>query len=326
MAFEEWKFSIEDLRRPEREALLLEVGGQLWKQTLGEGFSDEELARTIVDTFQMDYDVEDGLDDESKRLQAEYSYDALAFAAKWADSAFPKIVLSSHRYAAALCCTSATSEADVVLPWKAFVLSIPNELIPSSMGGAWVQQIRLYEYLGMYHLEIIDDMGAPIVSRSERIQDLLFSDDAAVVSESAVDGEIVESEEEAEPLTKRVCNACTRLLVGALYTLQHTNNFRDREGVYTSRGEVRRSGPPRHRVVVVGRPIDVDMRPALRQFFTGDRSSIPAFQTQVRGHYKRQVIGVGRSGRKVIWLMPYWRGPKAAPILTRPIRLGGEGA
>lgn len=47
------------------------------------------------------------------------------------------------------------------------------------------------------------------------------------------------------------------------------------------------------------------------------------FQSCVRGHYKRQVIGVGRSGRKVIWIEPYWRGPEGAPLLVRPYEFTG---
>lgn len=47
----------------------------------------------------------------------------------------------------------------------------------------------------------------------------------------------------------------------------------------------------------------------------------PAIQRLVRGHHKRQVVGIGRSGRRVIWIEPYWRGPEDAPILTRPYKV-----
>ena len=84
-----------------------------------------------------------------------------------------------------------------------------------------------------------------------------------------------------------------------------------------------RVGPPTHRVVFVGRPISVDCRPDVRGYIRGTRHAAPAVQTLVRGHYKRQVIGIDRAGRKMIWIQPYWRGPEDAPILTHVHTVGG---
>jgi len=40
----------------------------------------------------------------------------------------------------------------------------------------------------------------------------------------------------------------------------------------------------------------------------------PTVQTRVTGHWRRVVYGEGRSGRKIKWIQPYWRGPTDAPI------------
>ncbi len=89
----------------------------------------------------------------------------------------------------------------------------------------------------------------------------------------------------------------------------------------TRRGETHRDGPPRHRIAFLGRGINVkDMRPWVASYLAEGRAA-PSFQAVVRGHYKQQAFGVGRSGRKVIWVAPYWRGPEDAPILARPYKV-----
>jgi hypothetical protein len=120
---------------------------------------------------------------------------------------------------------------------------------------------------------------------------------------------------------KRIVRACARLVSGLLLTMAHTNNFRVHVQSDRTSG-VSRDGPPRHRVVFIGCPIALDCRETVRHYIERGHAP-PSVQSLVRGHYKRQVIGVGRNGRKVIWVEPYWRGPEDAPILSRPRVIGG---
>lgn len=45
----------------------------------------------------------------------------------------------------------------------------------------------------------------------------------------------------------------------------------------------------------------------------------------VRGHWKHQPCGPGRTERRRIWLAPYWRGPDVGIISTRVYEVGEEG-
>jgi hypothetical protein len=122
---------------------------------------------------------------------------------------------------------------------------------------------------------------------------------------------------------KRVFACARRLVVGLLVAMQNSN-FKE----HVSSGRVpkqMRDGAPEHRTVYVGAPIKTDCRPALAQYLCDPKrgkAAPPSVQVLVRGHYKRQVVGVGRSGRKVIWVEPYWRGPEDAPILVHPYKVG----
>ena len=71
--------------------------------------------------------------------------------------------------------------------------------------------------------------------------------------------------------------------------------------------------------------LEEDMLPAVGNPLAkiSDQSSLKELgKTPSLYNRKRQVVGIGRTGRKVIWVEPYWRGPEEAPILTRPYHVG----
>ena len=107
--------------------------------------------------------------------------------------------------------------------------------------------------------------------------------------------------------------------------MQNTDNMRTRE-VGNRQTLKQRDGEPAHRLTMVGHPLKIDLRDHVRTYLgggkRGGKHAPPSVQVLVRGHHKRQVFGVGRMGRKVIWIEPFWRGPEDAPILTRPKKLG----
>ena len=128
--------------------------------------------------------------------------------------------------------------------------------------------------------------------------------------------------EGAEGHSARVLRCAGKYVVGLLVALEYTDNFSWR--AVKSRPK---SGPwsraePAHRVAFVGKPISVNATSAVVAYVAGQKRGLPSVQSLVRGHYKRQVLGAGRTGRKVIWVEPYWRGPEDAPILARPYRVG----
>lgn len=101
----------------------------------------------------------------------------------------------------------------------------------------------------------------------------------------------------------------------------------DRLIVGKRRGGRARAGTPQHRLVVVGRPISVDARPAIEDFLASTTTKArkpPNVQSLVVGHYRRQPCGERNTARKIVWIQPFWRGPEDAPILTRPRLLTGD--
>lgn len=236
----------------------------------------------------------------------------MQFCEAWAEQGYPRMV-TSHKFAAALMCTKARTEdvEDINIPWTAFQVVIPNGLLVRPDTG------EEYDHL---IVSIKDGIAQAALYTAHGMATWLTVSMPATALLSA-DAEI-ENEDRIDEGTVRVLFMVRRLLAGLLLTLDETAFLRDRKRAANDSPSSEREDP-KHRVFSIGKAINVDCRPAVKAFLNGSRKGAPpSVQTLVRGHYKRQVIGVTRMGRKVIWIEPYWRGPEDAPILARPYHVG----
>ncbi len=235
------------------------------------------------------------------------------FCAEWAEQGYPRMV-TSHKFAAALMCTKARTEdvADINIPWTAFQVVIPNGLLVRPDTG------EEYDHL---IVSIVDGLAqAALYTAHGKATWLTLAMPATALL--SADAEI-ENEDRIDEGTVRVLFMARRLLAGLLLTLDETAFLRDRKRAANDSPPSSGREDPKHRVFSIGKAISVDCRPAVKSFLNGSRKGAPpSVQTLVRGHYKRQVVGMTRTGRKVIWIEPYWRGPEDAPILARPYRIG----
>jgi hypothetical protein len=213
---------------------------------------------------------------------------------------------------------------DLHIPWKAFAVDLPQGLLDGSGIVFTRAMVGLFEGAEVPCTLILEGRRED----GTYVQPLRAASDAhTLLFSNREDGEDdvewldpPEHVQDVDFKTRALKLAC-RLVVGLLYTMQHTSNFKDRGVRWPSKRGSKR-GPPGHRVYFVGKPLATDVRPALGQYLHGRRHAPPSVQVLVRGHFKRQVIGIGRNGRRVIWIEPYWRGPEDAPILARPYQVG----
>jgi hypothetical protein len=299
------------------DATLTESGVTLWNHTYRLGQSDDAVlacCEKIVARWQ----AEDGSEGDATAEGA--LREILTFSAKWAVHAFQRIT-TTHTYAAALMCTDTDRESleTIETQWHAFMVLVPNGLLrvgPDAEYNRVLVRIGDDDSASILLVDQNSGESAQILATWARsLPDLLAEEDAQFM-------ELAESAQRAIILAKR-------LVAGLLLAMQHVDNFKSK--TYPAR-EKRRDGrvaeEPAHRVVMVGKPISVDCRPAVADYLASGskrkNGAPPSVQVIVRGHYKRQVVGVGRKGRKVIWVQPYWRGPDGAPILTHPKRIGDQ--
>lgn len=307
------------------------------------GWSDEDLMGFGLmlweDTYRKDpagapHLIEEGVARLYKGASMTKRRCALAFArfaALWAHQAFQKIV-TTHTFAAALMCSDASRESleDLPVPWRAFMIVVPDGLLAFESGATGVK-VDLRRIL----VTLAEDGSANLAAYdpSERGNDAtsaVFSQSAPTMAELLFDGdepELVGEGVSADGPEARALKMAKRLVVGLLMTLAYTDNLRRSKASTNGRTRTDSSGreEPQHRTTFVGKPLKIDLRDKVRSFLgkpTGGAYRAPSVQVLVRGHYKRQVVGVGRSGRKVIWIEPYWKGDPEAPILSRPRRVG----
>lgn len=256
--------------------------------------------------------------------------------AKWVDGGC-RIIDTTPEYFSAMAQTKISSDAaeEMRIPWPAFYVRIPPGTLVAADGTDYMTAIVAgFENIPMLDLESRVSRTVPHASffylRSETdgpclwtympvpLPDLLFGATLPPPPDHFDEGAMVEDASDA-----RIKELARRAIVGLLFTMQHTNNWK-RGGIFSKAGTGRplRREPPPHRSIIIGRPLSIDVTEAVRADARSGAHAAPSVQTLVRGHIKRQVVGVGRTGRKVVWIEPYWRGPEDAPILARPHLVG----
>lgn len=250
---------------------------------------------------------------------------------KWIHCGCPRLVTEA-KYAASLMCTKVTESLaeDIVIPWESFRVELPRGLFDHdgySYDHILVCNFTGSEFFGAMMLLEGNRKGNEGEEEDIAVCQIMAADDMAALlldrekaDEYLPDG--ISVDDEFRKGKARALRLAIRLVVGLLYTMQYTSNFRTHPPSLNDQRRTIRSGPPKHRTIFVGKPIAFDARPAVRSFLDARKGGVPSVQTLVRGHFKRQVVGVTRAGRKVIWIEPYWRGPEDAPILARPFHVG----
>lgn len=80
-----------------------------------------------------------------------------------------------------------------------------------------------------------------------------------------------------------------------------------------------------NRIFVLGKSVLLDRRRGTESNDSGEKVARKMeIRVRVAGHWRRQAHGAGRKERKLIWIEPFWRGPKDAPIKLAPHVLRSE--
>lgn len=277
---------------------LMRRGRDLWEKSYARGWGDEE--------------VRDGI--AAFNVSASFGDEIATFAAKWAVHAFQRL-MTSHTFAAALMCSDVQREVltGIERQWDAFLVIVPNGMLGVSKFEFSRVLVATYSYgaqmilvtTGGPDFQLRVPFTATITDEAPTLADLLVSGEGDLIEDAG---------------SRRCLVMAKRLVAGLLLNLQHEPNFKVRR-VESRERKKGREAEPEHRIVTVGSPIEIDCRAAVREYVehgrAGRKHGPPTVQVMVRGHFRRQVHGVGRMERKVIWIHPFWRGPEAALIQTR---------
>ncbi len=263
--------------------------------------------------------------------------------ARWAHNAFPTLRLASHRYAAALMSTAVPKHIDIEAPWDSFVIEVPSGLIQitdkddvSLVDITLIQVLRtpILPYTAEGNLSgdcvpgwttIAYTSGSVTLHRMRQGLDMMTDDDDhpdanyTGLFQNAFGIEMDDRDNRAHRLI-------TRLVMNSCLAFKNSDEVKQvgKHPKDWSKGPQRGTKEPTVRIFKIGTPIVLDCRPALNEYLAGNKKKTATVQWLVRGHWRNQVHGVGRAGRRLKWIQPYWKGNEEAPILVRPNVLGTD--
>lgn len=241
--------------------------------------------------------------------------------ARWADQAFPQIVMG-HKYCAALLATTVPPDllVDVKPPWRAFLIEMPDKLLFVDQEGEQKAVTRVLVQV------VVNSSGEEVWNF------IAYTEGSITLWQHGADLKRMLRDDldngcwngcnflvPLENQDKRVSSLLGRLIANTCIAMSNPENVKGpRENKKPNhKGKKRESDEPTVRTYVLGKPISLDCREAVRDYVEGRRGKSPSVQVLVIGHWKMQPYGPKSSLRKLIWREPFWRGPEDAPILVR---------
>lgn len=299
---------------------IMKMGTYWWPITIGNGHKID----TLEDAGLMGQAMLTML----SRVNAMWAYDVLTNdipsqdlmfgAALWAEYAFPVLQLGSHKYAAALMATSIPSDIEIKPPWPSFVIEMPSDLLHTRDPNGHDEPIEI-----IHVVTYGDKWSIYAHSRSMNlhltrwlVEDMVEDREAQFITEGSV----------MDDRDNRTILLITRLVLSACLAASDPTNVKQ-VGKHAQASDTKSSArgapaPQATRAFRVGKPIDLDVRPALQAFLSGERRSSPTVQWIVRGHWRNQAHGVGYADHRPKWIKPYRKGPEEAALNIRPHVIG----
>jgi hypothetical protein len=213
------------------------------------------------------------------------SQNVQTFGRAWRRSGFARLDVP-HKLAAGLMLTDAPKYTK--MPWEAVSISVPDGLC-EPIRRLWVieQKDGGGEY--PYVVSAVAANGIITGTRNNRlIEDL--TDERAQLLECYVRGVLLCVTD------AKSCHA-------------------GKHGRSSSKGK--RSGPVAGELYRIGDTIEIDFRSAVQEVWSGEKREGPKVQFVVRGHWRNQACGPGRSERRETWIRPFWKGDSEMRVLLR---------
>jgi hypothetical protein len=296
---------------------LLLIGSYLWVDSYkDQTIPDYEAIPLIHDSM---VQVEDEPDESHLNVFLK------TWAARWVDQGAPRLVVDD-KFASLLMATNIGEGCSdlVIPPWKAFMIEVQNKLLCTTIEGKQTYIDRIL----VQRVERAKDSYAWNIFTLNPDTDMITSSLLVPVDKlCSTDWHDLEFEgKELHEDGPRVLTLVNRLVTSLCLALSDPTISREQKKT-KGRGQKFRfnRGTPTIRTFIIGRPVTVDCRPAVREYLsdTKKKSSTLDVQSLVRGHWKNQAYGTKHSLRKLIHIEPYWKGPEDSQILLRPMIVKG---
>jgi hypothetical protein len=249
----------------------------------------------------------------------------------WCLDGMPSVSIDAP-LAASIMCTSVPGEyvEEIRSPWRAFLMRVPPGLL-------FFECIEKHEIVTANQLVV---SFLPSVTREGHVLTIMMlSNDSWTTPFRGGSMKIMATNDLSDQrpelskhspfevnnssIDKRSIICATRLAIGAIVELschRYSVAIEKHRALSVTRRQLGKLPMPCE--IKASRPVRVNLADTVVQFVrTGDIAKPLSTQHLVRGHWKMQPCGTGKTGRKYIHVEPYWRGPNDAPVLVRSHQL-----
>ena len=226
--------------------------------------------------------------------------------------------------------------ARIPMPFRGLLITIPSEFAVGAEGGHYTK-IHVCEFTKVY--KNTDGDGLVRGEENDRALYIQASDGDHVI-ETLIDSaslssqgwkaldDIPESLDVTDDADKIARKTIRQIVFGMLsYISAVQGSLELRVVQQKKKHKVRQSNDESPKTWNVGRTISID--PRLVKAARSGRREV-AFQIKhryiVRGHYRNQACGPGNKERKMIYILPFWKGPDEGAKLVHTYRIEGEQA
>jgi hypothetical protein len=271
-------------------------------------------------------------------------------AGRWVDQGLPVFRLGHKRLAALMATHVPVELADQIKPpFKAFFIEMPPDLLhledsdsPEGQQGVLRPEVKGIIVQSLYYTESkygVTRINVPIWSwmavTETRLVQWQVNRSTKELCSSGVSREPATNTDrlfgafnlEMSDYDHRLTDLINRLICSVcLLVTGHKNDLKEKKETPHEKGrKLRAKNPPEFRVFTMGSPVSIDVRPALKEYLSGRRSTSPSVQFLVRGHWRNQVYGEQRLLRKLLWIEPFWKGPDGAVINAKSYDVAEHG-
>lgn len=254
----------------------------------------------------------------------------MMWVARWVDQGCPRMVVEGP-FAALLMATDVGKDLVnlVAPPWKSFLIEIPSGLLmtTNSQTGAqvWLRKIFAQHITNLdgskvWNFIIEGEDGIQLWRHGLQTEQLIKFEKGGVWHKEDADLFLQDFGDQDE----RVLLLTGRLIASLCLALSDPTIKREQKQTHKKWASRRNKHEPDIRTFIIGKPLKVDCRRAIRDYVEGSRpGGKVTVQFLVRGHWRNQPYGPGGTLRKIVRIEPYWKGPEDGKIVTKTLNICG---
>jgi hypothetical protein len=256
------------------------------------------------------------------------------FAARWAQFAFPVLDLRMDQVASLSLTDSDPSKIEIIPPWSAYLIRLAEGSYPVRAAGpsgvetsGQVTNVCVMSYTGP---DYETKHGVPFSSGYHEIHMLTDVEGVALhggtrtLAEMYSNCEFEQSEGKFTlgELEVRSVGMGMRLVLSSMVAASSHGVLRATPRRAKGKRWVALSAEQRG-TFLLGTPVTIgnECSKELHAYLRGDASITRRSRWVVRGHWRNQPFGPGRTERKHIWIQPHWAGPEHMPPRVKDYRL-----